>query len=292
MEVALLYVFDDNESGGWLQHSISLERTKGWNGLLHPLDLDLRRYIIHYGERAASVGDLYHMNKDGGCPKQDFFAKACLEKDEGKAVLGRRDILIAWRGTITSSEWFNNAAFFRTSASDLFGDGTEALVHSGFQSLYTGTSPDSADTKISARNQYPDEELSITVIGFSLGAALAALNAMDIANGYNDGEKKSPCTVTAFTFGAPRVGNNGYTHLGNELQINTGNSPYLKWRWIGASAYVSSVKPESVPNSDGITTEEEIVMARGVGEHFSAHNMDVYNKGLNFVLKLAMILHW
>ncbi|KAL4310166.1 hypothetical protein GQ457_01G027660 [Hibiscus cannabinus] len=152
-------------------------------------------------------------------------------------------------------------------------------------SLYTGTRPDSADTKMSARNQvvrvaltelmnkYPDEELSITVIGFSLGAALATLNAMDIANGYNDGEKKSPYTVTAFTFGGPRLrllritnANDpvhnlpflGYTHLGNELQINTGNSPYLKWRWIGASAYVSSVNPESVPNSDGITTEEEI----------------------------------
>ncbi|KAK8624194.1 hypothetical protein V6N13_065547 [Hibiscus sabdariffa] len=147
-----------------------LSGDKGWDGLLHPLDLHLRRYIIHYGERAASVGDLYDMNKDGGCPKEEFLAKACLEKgnnfkysvthyihagsdsvepawfgfvavttDEGKAVLGRRDILIAWRGTITSSEWFNNAAFFRTSASGLFGDGTEALVHSGFLSLYTGT---------------------------------------------------------------------------------------------------------------------------------------------------------
>ncbi|GMI89627.1 hypothetical protein like AT2G31100 [Hibiscus trionum] len=121
--------------------------------------------------------------------------------------------------------------------------------------------------------------------------------------------------VTAFTYGGPRVGDDGlnkefkrlidhhhlrllritnandpvhklplerqgYTHLGKELKIDTSNSPYLKWRWFGTSPYVSSVNPEFDPNSDGITTEEETAIAGGVGEYFSAHNMDVYLHGI------------
>ncbi|XP_022777321.1 phospholipase A1-II 1-like [Durio zibethinus] len=284
-----------------------------WQGLLQPIDIDLRRYIIHYGERIGAVGDLFNSEKESSgfrhslYPKEEVFSRACLEKgnifkyyvtdffyaasddvesawfgyvavttDEGKVALGRREILVAWRGTITDSEWFNNVNFFQTSASELFGAGNNAKVHSGFLSLYTGTSWKSAYNKTSAReqvlkavrelvNKYQDEEISITVTGYSLGAALATLNAMDIvANGYNKptGDSKKSCMVTAFAYAGPRVGNSGleevfktlndhlrllritnfwdpvhhlpskflsgYTHLGKELQINTSKSDYLK----------------------------------------------------------------
>ncbi|KAK4858300.1 hypothetical protein QYF36_014140 [Acer negundo] len=36
-----------------------LSGENNWVGLLDPLDIDLRRYIIHYGERTAAVGDAY-----------------------------------------------------------------------------------------------------------------------------------------------------------------------------------------------------------------------------------------
>ncbi|XWS75411.1 hypothetical protein CRYUN_Cryun01aG0085500 [Craigia yunnanensis] len=336
-----------------------LSGEKNWDGLLHPLHLDLRRYIIHYGQRVGAVGDLFNNKRESSgfghclCPKEEFFSAACLQKgnefkydvthfiyagsadvepawfgyvavttDEGKAALGRRDILVAWRGTITVTEWINNVNFFLTPVSEFFGTGNNANVHFGFLALYTGKSPKSDYCKTSARqqvrdavrelvNKYQHEEISITVTGFSLGAALATLNAMDIvANGDNKptGNPNKSFMVTAFVFGGPRVGDTGlnevfktlshhlhllriknsrdpvpripfsapsgvYTHLGEKLPINTSKSNYLNWRLIGLK--------QDLP--DGSTQQEETSkdsIIRGLGDYVSAHNMDVYLHGV------------
>ncbi|TYH04638.1 hypothetical protein ES288_A08G022600v1 [Gossypium darwinii] len=236
-----------------------------WEGLLHPVDTDLRQYIIHYGQRTSAAGDLFDPNTYGPkTSKEKFFTEACLIKgnpykyevtdfiyagsdivksawigfvavstDEGKQVLGRRDVLVAWRGTGTLSEWVGDLLVRRVSPSDLFPTAAEynALVHSGFHSLYIGTVPDSIHSQTSAReqvlaavkklvNKYKHEELSITVTGFSLGGALATLTAMDIvANEYNKPTTSNATfMVTAFVFGCPRVGNDGFKQLFDSLR--------------------------------------------------------------------------
>lgn len=160
-----------------------------WKNLLHPLDLDLRRYLIHYLQRAGAAGDAFNKNKASKghalslFPPEDYFDRVALEKgnpygykltnfiyaatdsdhavyigyvavatDEGKAALGRRDILVSWRGTMTKDEYSDDVKIKLTSAKELFGT-DDARVHSGFYSIYTGTIPDSSYVQISARDQ-------------------------------------------------------------------------------------------------------------------------------------------
>jgi hypothetical protein len=163
------------------------------------------------------------------------------------AALGRRDVVVAWRGSATATEWFKDILFLPTKPWPALGL-TEsksldpsARVHSGFLSLYTATIDTAvadstfAVNKTSARDQvleevrrlvelYKDEETSITVVGHSLGAALSILNAVDLvgncvnnnAPAANDddssGAGRPPCPVTAIVFACPHVGNDAFRH--------------------------------------------------------------------------------
>ncbi|KAI9127280.1 hypothetical protein K1719_001839 [Acacia pycnantha] len=141
----------------------------------------------------------------------------------------RRDIVVAWRGTGRVMEWIKDLQFLLDDASYVFGDHSECKVHRGFYSVYTATNSSSQSNiaKTSARtqvlteirrvvNKYKDEEISITVTGHSLGAALATLNAVDIVtNGCNirEDECQKACPVTAIVFASPRVGDSNFEEV-------------------------------------------------------------------------------
>ncbi|XP_074267351.1 phospholipase A1-IIgamma-like [Silene latifolia] len=303
-----------------------------WEGLLDPLDINLRKIIIHYGEMAQATYDTFIREKyskysgTSRYSKKNFFAKLGLElgrpykyrvtkfiyatsgvevpdafmfkslseepwlkntnfmgyvavaEDESVRLLGRRDIVVAWRGSVKFLEWINDFQFLQVSASDIFGCQGEneddvPEVHQGWYSIYTSDNLLSRFDKTSARDQvlqevtrlvehYKNEEMSITVTGHSLGAALATLNAVDMVtkkvNVPNNIPNAKPCLVTAIVFASPRVGDRkfkntvskivnlrvlrvrnahdivpnypliDYSDVGDELMIDSRKSPYLK----------------------------------------------------------------
>jgi phospholipase A1 len=232
-----------------------------WEGLLDPLDDNLRSEILRYGkfveatynsfdfdpsspsyanslftrssffERAGIPDTGYRLKKylraTSGIQLPRWIEKApswvatqsswigyvavCQDKDE-IARLGRRDVVIAYRGTATCLEWLENLRATLTHLPSNSSVGCGPMVESGFLSLYTSGTAGSPSLQDMVRGEisrilqsYGDEPLSLTITGHSLGAALATLTAYDIKTTF----KRAPL-VTVISFGGPRVGNRSF----------------------------------------------------------------------------------
>nr|GMD83267.1 phospholipase A1-II 4-like [Ipomoea batatas] len=156
-----------------------LSGSDNWEGLLEPLDSDLRRYLIHYGTMIEAARDAFiedDASKNVGLPRyarrnlfqntgllkgnpfkyevtkyfyatselaiwkeSDWIGYVAVATDEGKVALGRRDIVVVWRGTIRELEWIDDAIFLFVNAPLIFGQNSDPLVHEGWHYMYTTT---------------------------------------------------------------------------------------------------------------------------------------------------------
>lgn len=224
---------------------------KNWEGLLDPLDDNLRREIIRYGNLVEAAYHAYDFDPSSPSYATCRYSKTKLLSEAGLAAsgyrvtknltatsgiqlpswapnwmtiqsswigyiavchdrkeisrLGRRDVVIALRGTATGLEWLENLRATLTHADS----DSEPMVERGFLSLYTSSVGKRPSLQKQVREQirrilekYGDEPLSLTITGHSLGAALATLAAYDIKKTFTN----SPL-VTVISFAGPRVGN-------------------------------------------------------------------------------------
>ncbi|KAI3439148.1 Lipase_3 domain-containing protein, partial [Psidium guajava] len=168
--------------------------------------------------------------------------------DEETRRIGRRDILVAWRGTVAPSEWYED--FQRKLEPIGHKDEHHARVEQGFLSIYTSKSESTRYNKSSASeqamseirnlvNHYRDrgEEVSLTITGHSLGGALALLNAHEASSEIPN------LPISVITFGAPRVGNSAFR---DELRRN------------GVKTLRVVVKQDMVPKMPGLVLNEKL----------------------------------
>ncbi|XAR63266.1 Phospholipase A(1), partial [Bertholletia excelsa] len=251
-----------------------------WEGLLDPLDDDLRREILRYGEFVEAAYRGFEFDSSSAAyatcryPRSSFFTQCglggggyrvtrnlratcgvhlpnwienfpsptltrtswigyvavCNDKDE-IARLGRRDVVIAYRGTATMLEWLEN------------------LRATGFLSVYTSSTGKCPSLRDMVREEigrllrsYGNEPLSVTIVGHSLGAALATITAYDITSTFD----RAP-PVTVFSFGGPRVGNGSF-------RCHVDRSGVKVLRIVNSDDFITKV-PGFVVDNDDVTNK-------------------------------------
>jgi hypothetical protein len=190
-------------SGDMAERWRELHGSEHWEGLLDPLDVDLRRCLITYGEMIMATYEAFiaesRSPNAGMCrssvpPRRPFRARgrvppglvrghpvhlrhglrrrarqgtppAALPAGAPQGVQldgvrgrghgrGRRDIVVAWRGTQRVLEWVADMKLALASAAGILGpQGADGSVHRGYLSLYTSADEVSKLSKHSARMQ-------------------------------------------------------------------------------------------------------------------------------------------
>ncbi|GAB2300815.1 hypothetical protein Dimus_034849 [Dionaea muscipula] len=235
-----------------------------WAGLLDPLDPNLRREVIRYGEFVQAAYQAFHSNPSTtsaagealslpdksykvtkslyatssiGLPRwvddvapdlgwmtqrSSWIGYVAVCDDKREIIrMGRRDIVIALRGTSTCLEWAENLrdVLVPMPGSAPAVDGQQPKVECGFSSLFTTPMenvPSLAESVVQEVRRlmklYDGETLSISVTGHSLGAALALLVADELTTTTTTSTCSEVPPVAVMSFGGPRVGNRAFAN--------------------------------------------------------------------------------
>ncbi|XP_073133076.1 phospholipase A1-Ibeta2, chloroplastic [Henckelia pumila] len=242
-----------------------------WTGLLDPLDENLRREVVRFGEFIQAAYHCFHSNPSvsmeesqkprhvalpdksykvtkslyttssiglpnwvddmapdlGWMTQRSSWAGYVAVCDDRREIqrMGRRDIIIALRGTATCLEWAENMRDLLVPISqEEEENGGLPKVQCGFLSLFKtrGANDNIPSLAQSVVNEvqrliqkYKGEALSITITGHSLGAALALLVGDELS---------STCApnmppIAVFSFGGPRVGNRAFANRLNSRNV-------------------------------------------------------------------------
>lgn len=195
---------------------------------LHTSNYDVTKYIY------ATPNVVYVFTQEKACSR--WVGYVAVASDAEVKRLGRRDIVVSFRGTMNISEWIVNLMSSLTAARmNMHDPQPEVKVESGFLNLYT--SDDARNNKLgkgSCREQllseirrlidlYKDEEVSITLTGHSMGSSLALLFGYDLAelglNNVGNKSKKKKIPITVYSFAGPRVGNVEFKKRCEELGV-------------------------------------------------------------------------
>lgn len=196
-------------------------------------DLSVAEYIYATSEIGALPDDVlrFSLSSDAWSKESNWMGYVAVSSDTAALKAGRREIYVAWRGTIRKSEWFDvfqpelvpiDSILSSTQKKVSSDDDEVPKVMKGCYIIYTTSNPDSPFNKESARDQlltrlkelveyYKKESLSIICVGHSLGASLTTLSAFDIvANGLSKIGENNYIPVCAMVFGSPQIGNKAF----------------------------------------------------------------------------------
>ncbi|WOK99511.1 phospholipase A1-Igamma1, chloroplastic-like [Canna indica] len=193
------------------------------------------------------------LHADAWSTDSNWMGYVAVSDDAESRRIGCRDIVVAWRGTVAPTEWFED---IQGKLEPLDGGHSEVKVEHGFLGVYTSKSERTRYNKTSASEQVmaevrrlvshyrqQGEEVSLTIAGHSLGGALALLNAYEAASTMPN------LPVSVISFGAPRVGNEAFAERLKEMKVKV-------LRVV--------VKQDVVPKMPGILFNEGLKRFEGV----------------------------
>lgn len=187
-------------------------------------------------------------------------------------------IWIAYRGTLSSSEWAQDLAY---KQGDLFSskanvkqtkltflhtinnNNSTPSVHQGFVQAYENFREDILNT---LSNLDPDKKKTIIVTGHSLGAAIATLTGIDLVqNSYSN--------VVVYNFASPRIGDQVFVDfVDNQIKLPL-------YRFVNMSDMIPNLPPSVSPNMVD-TSKPYIYMHCGTLIEFQINRLSMLNNHL------------